>query len=709
MASKLTDEGLGFGFRRSLSTGFVSDMDPTVKEQLDNLVELFTKRVFRNAPPPAPPVNQAEAEEEALVKLAIKLAEAEQRTILAICGRAKANQNAFEAEFDAAGALDKKLLAEIKRVLANARASRAPRAQRGGGADVAALLARPLTPRKTDKTWAPNSVGDALSRAPAADVTLSEHIDADPELAALKYQFIEQVREPGTVSDSISQIVENHLPLADYVVAYAYYRKNIRDINALMNFALRSGEGFKTLVDYAIVSAAREVVDREQLKVANIDVDNDPIVAELTQVDKDTGTEKISLSKSAFEAGTKGVVNAFVFEGKYNAILSGFLARNRPGSDAARAELEQLRPAILQYIKQSPVEVTNANADILIPAFITQARGAFPVSAAPMTPDPVGSDKDFDIDTFEDVPSRAEVNESAVKCAAQLHYGMVLGDELDIFNVVNYFTHKYLVRGQMEIQDRRLRDDLQMYVFSGKFTDLKTGKIVDRTRGPERHMFYRQVFNQGAASTIDDMVLNEEFPRLWKVLMLESAKYIERIQVSPSAVSLVPKQNVLQAVEDLQYNLSTHCVGMATVISPLIHAELDFVIRRILMHDEVRRQVAPAGGTWLRVVETLYMAMKNSRPKATILFNKARLGHGIIRQIAEYDGATFQANNQKFLDFLSQVDAFITTQSILQEALTDDLKKTEEEPPAADSDAGSAAAGAPAKAAPGARRDDWDF
>jgi len=128
----------------------------------------------------------------------------------------------------------------------------------------------------------------------------------------------------------------------------------------------------------------------------------------------------------------------------------------------------------------------------------------------------------------------------------------------------------------------------------------------------------------------------------------------------------------MQAVEDLQYNLSTHCVGMASVISPLIHAELDFVIRRILMHDEVRRQVAPTGGSWWRVVEALYMAMKNTRPKATILYNKAKLGNSIIRKIAEYNAASFE-NDSTFSAFISDVDAFITTQSILQEALTDDL------------------------------------
>jgi hypothetical protein len=254
---------------------------------------------------------------------------------------------------------------------------------------------------------------------------------------------------------------------------------------------------------------------------------------------------------------------------------------------------------------------------------------------------------------------------------------MVLGEELDVFNIVNFFTHKYLVRGSMEILDGRLRDDLQLYVFSNKFTDRQTKRIEDRTRPGERHMFYRQVFNQGQGRITEDVIVNAEFPRLWKVLILESANYIERSQSSfnPGAI---PKGKVMQSVEDLQYNLSTHCTGMANVITPLINAELDFVIRRIFMHPEVLRQIVPQGGTWWRVVEKLYMELKHSRPKSTVIYSKAKLGNKIIRAIAEYNPATFE-DETEFSSFISDVDAFITTQSILQEALTDSLKKDEED------------------------------
>lgn len=134
------------------------------------------------------------------------------------------------------------------------------------------------------------------------------------------------------------------------------------------------------------------------------------------------------------------------------------------------------------------------------------------------------------------------------------------------------------------------------------------------------------------------------------------------------------------------------------------------------MHPEILRQVVPQGGTWWRVVEALYMGMNRTRPRSTVIYNKAKLGHDIIRSIADYDPSTFE-DDKNFSAFISNVDAFITTQSILQEALVDDLKKTDaEESPAHNgyhtNGNGSPMPDVPAMAAasgPTAQADEWDF
>jgi hypothetical protein len=310
------------------------------------------------------------------------------------------------------------------------------------------------------------------------------------------------------------------------------------------------------------------------------------------------------------------------------------------------------------------------------------AQNAPPLPSTPTDPSGL-TDADFGIETYQDDPSSMQISRSAVLCAAQLYYVMVLGDELDVFGIVHYFTHKYLVSGQMEIVDPVLRQDLQNYVFSSRFTDLKTGRLVDLSHREERKMFQAQVFGlshhqRKHVKLPEDLILNDDYPSLWKVLMLQSATYLEKAQASLNPDAFVSRQQVMQAVEDLQYNLSTHCIGMATVATPLMHSELTFVIKRILMHPEVLKQVVPVGGTWWRVVERLYMEIKQTRPRSTALYNKAKLGHDIIAAIADYNPATFE-DDATFSDFISNVDAYITTQSILQQALTDDLKRRQED------------------------------
>ena len=117
---------------------------------------------------------------------------------------------------------------------------------------------------------------------------------------------------------------------------------------------------------------------------------------------------------------------------------------------------------------------------------------------------------------------------------------------------------------------RGMREDLALYVLDGQFRDLKTGRIARRVPRAEREMFYRQLFGVGNAQVTDGMRVNREFARLWAVLMTEVARYISKVEESPNATGLVSKQRVLQAIEDLQYNLSAHCVGMTKVAAPVI-------------------------------------------------------------------------------------------------------------------------------------------
>lgn len=674
-----------FKIKRPLITtsGVSSDPDSTVKGLLDELNTLLGKRMF---PPSAVPPAATDGA---------------RKTGAGTGAGAKASDPTDEA---------------IARLTAPGGASNSPVPVEF----VRQLLAKPLTPKHApavhiseypekfgatgmpvDKTvnWDPDSLAFALSEAQENDSysTLSEFIDATSALSALKYDFQSSMSENWNNLDyNVKSVLDGNPGIVDYLIAYGYLRMGLKEVNGLANFLLGNRQGARNVANYGIVSAARMIIHDEHLKVPLYNKNDSPIVRNIISAG-------LTMSSASFSTSLQALVNNFVF--------------NKPEADLidyANQQLglpDSLKPQLIQYIKASPVKITKENINYFLPVFAQQILGN---TVVPGTQDGSGtdnSDQDFDVQYLEDGQSMIQVSRSAVQCAAQLFYSMVLGDELDVFNAINYFTHKYLIRGGIEITDSTLRDDLQLYVFSNKFTDLRTNRINDRSRPAERQMFYRQVFNWGQGQTTEDLIVNDEFPKLWKVLMLESAKYIERAQISPNPDSFVSRQNVMQAVEDLQYNLSTHCTGMANVITPLIYSELNFVIQRILMHPEILRQVVPQGGTWWRVVETLYMGMKNSRPRSTVIYNKAKLGDKILRSIADYNPSTFEQDGP-FSSFISDVDAFITTQSILQEGLTDSLvhgdgdgDDRKQMPPAG----ANAGLPPPSTPAPAQSSDEWAF
>jgi len=529
------------------------------------------------------------------------------------------------------------------------------------------VLAKRTTPDHWDNAGILNDLVNNKDKQNLTYMTIGDCIDKTRDAAALKFDFQTQTTLNWNYYDLNTQTILSYTNLSDYLLAYAFFVKGITEVNGLINFVKSHREGVANLVNFAIVSAARENIQKESLDVPEYEIskgnyvtynsDQHPLIVRIV-------AEKISITANAFSTSLQKAIDNYIFNGKEMRLIENANIGKIP---------EEIKPLLVKYIKHSAIPITPHNANFFLPLFISQILGITKQDDGGDT-DVQTSDQDFSVDFLEDSEAIVQVNASNVKCAAQLFYCMVVGEELDVFNVVNYFTHKFLVTGNIEITDHKLREDLQLYVFSNKFKDASNGIITDRTRPAERQMFYRQVFNAGNAKITNDFIVNDEFPRLWKTLMYESARYLERAQDSPNPDQYVSRQNVMQSVEDLQDNLSNHCRGLVNVITPLIYNELNFVIRNILMHPEVVRQVAPVGGTWWRVVETLYAAMKASRPKATVLYNKAKLAQTILRAIAEYNPSTFESDSN-FSTFISSVDAFISTQSIIQESLPGEIRK----------------------------------
>ncbi|MCD5344939.1 hypothetical protein [Agromyces sp. S2-1-8] len=511
---------------------------------------------------------------------------------------------------------------------------------------------RPLTPRRSAAIgvgrWAEDSLVSALraNKPGAGERTIGEVLDGETDLTDLRYELDDELDARWSTLDFDVRTVLAYEGIRDLVFARAYLVYGIRQRTSLINFVVSHRDGARDVVAYATVGAARDLVQEAQLRVPKLDDDDSTVVtAILARAPK--------LSVDSFKAIVLDVVGDHLEHDKYAGLIAASGVKDVP---------PELVPTLVEYLKTSHIAVTKENAPYMVPMYLAKAAtsGAMPSA---------GPDDPFAVTFYGDDAAARSVNSAAVRCAAQLFYVMTLGDELGVFDAVRYFTSTYLFHDGFAVEDPVLRKDLEDYVFSNRFPvlDPRSGTTdkVDATREPMRRAYYRQVFDLGKAPTPADAPANEEFGRLWKILILESARYLERAQVSPHPDNFVSRQNVMQAVEDLQYNLSTSCVGLATVMTPMMNAELDFVITRILGHEEIRSHLVPAGGSWLKVIEKL-AATRGQRARASVLNNKARLGHALLTSIAEYTPSAFE-QDEAFSRFISNVDAFITTQSILQE------------------------------------------
>ena len=221
--SIITGTGTAFRLRRPLSTsnGFVSDINPRVKEQLDGvergLEGLLGGRVFDPA---------------------------------ALGGGTKGTGKAAAA---GAHPLEPK-----------------------------ATLEKPLTPQRArgSARWAKGSLADvlhvALPHASKTDITLAEYVDRVPELSTLKYAVDDALSVDWfTLDEKARRVLDDSLPsIRVYLVAYAYIVLGLRDAGAIKKFILNDRLGAAQIADYAIVGAARDLVADKGYNIPHFEDDD---------------------------------------------------------------------------------------------------------------------------------------------------------------------------------------------------------------------------------------------------------------------------------------------------------------------------------------------------------------------------------------------------------------------------------------------------
>jgi hypothetical protein len=215
------------------------------------------------------------------------------------------------------------------------------------------------------------------------------------------------------------------------------------------------------------------------------------------------------------------------------------------------------------------------------------------------------------------------------------------------------------------------------------------------------------VFNYGGGQTMQDAVVNTKFPKLWRKLVPVVKEYVENSASSLSQNSFVSKGGVMSLISALQTNLSTNCTNVASVMSPRINGEWNFIVFKIFSHPEIIRQISPTIPTWKGVVETLYASFKRKNVDANLVYEKAELCNSIIREIADYNPAVFEEEDN-FLNFCSKVIQLDENSNSIEEFLEELDEVTDKHAYNGNGSTNGSAKQQPKNGEPVAT-DEWDF
>ncbi len=520
---------------------------------------------------------------------------------------------------------------------------------RGGGIrfDLQDELDKPIIPKKTQAPiWDPAGfLAVVIDKKDPAKLSISDCIDKVNELSSLKNSLQQYVAKVWNSLEENEKAILNFKEfknVLDYLLAYGYWIKGITEVSAMFNFITSHKNGAETIVNYATISSSRAVIKKAALEVSDIDNDKNPLLVKIVD-------SKLSFGEETFSKEVEKIAKSHIDSGSELQLISDALAVLKI-DDMPSSYI----PTIIRYMRSSKVEIDKDNMTYFLPIFINKIKGDLYQDTEEPVVDAEVSDQDFDVEFIEDEKSAVTTNVSNVKCASQLFSAAIIDMELDIFNLTNYLTNSYLIRNRIDLEDQRLRQNLQQFVFSNRFVDVKSGQTMDRTRDSERQLFYRQVFNIGVGPVPDGVIVNVKFPKLWKQLIPAVKEYLENAASSLSENTFVSKGGVMQVVSGLQNNLSANCTSMAKIISPIINAEWNFIIIKILGHPEIIRQVSPSIGSWKGVAETLFAEMKHKYTDATLVYDKVRISNAIIRKIADYEPREFE-EEETFMDFCSLV------------------------------------------------------
>lgn len=494
-----------------------------------------------------------------------------------------------------------------------------------------------------------------LEKATKGRSTLEDVLRQDPGRWALLAEALQIVKRtaPSFEAETLLGVDE----LAQYLFARAVYTNGIEGAEAVAAFMLdeRDHDGLGGLYREIRGRAATTIVEEKKIKV------DAPALA--AYLDRVILSRPFSFATGVFAEDLEKRIRGYAND----APLIEYV-RDASAALSLRATPDEERD-LTAYLRRSSVDLDALKVDSRRQyIFSTLARFRDGATISLVSSDEPLDAGDFGVRYHTESSEALKVNTNNVLCAAQLFYVMTMGDELGIFDAVDLLVRKYLSRSLVDIRSQRLLQDLQNYALNDEFTDLSSGRTYRRTKPEERRMFYRQVFNFGPAEPTEGVLSNPDFDLLWRDLIVEVGNYLTAVQKSADPDRYIPREGVAQAIEAIQYNLSTQCSGMAKVMAPVIYKELDFLIERILKSEEIVAQLAlHSSRSYTKVVERILQEERGHGVNVAALQRKAEDGHTIIDSIAKWTGS-LAADDARFSSFVRQVHAFIRTGEKLESA-----------------------------------------
>jgi hypothetical protein len=386
----------------------------------------------------------------------------------------------------------------------------------------------------------------------------------------------------------------------------------------------------------------------------------------LQKLIEEVKVSNISLSKDTFAKEVDTLIDKHYFDDdRYSNVESSFSATLLKKLNITSDEEEQL----VQLQKLSPFMDDKDSAEKFLPIALYNIRNRKVDYSSLSSAN--GAELDSSVTYFsESSNATSDFVRENIEFAAQLYYVMVMGDELEMFNAADALITRHLRSKtySVDIRSKMTLDAIRMYAFGERFENVNTGITYQRTLEAERMMFYKQVFNLGEAVDMPTIDSNPDFSPLWDTLMVEVTNYIAKLENS-GYYENISRNNIYQAIEDLQYNLSNNCIGLAKISSNVMNLELNFISKRLFEDKDIKEQIGKRDRTAFGVLKQILLDLNGERgmkmQNILALNNKAILGHMIITDIAKFSPAYIQKDDN-FGKFITNVQAYFLAQQTIE-------------------------------------------